>query len=1111
MIRENIWELLGIDKTKNQELIKEAYRKQLIHVNPEDNAQGFMKLRNAYEEALRLSSQPETDEMQISEKSDIDLWMEDVNSVYQDIHKRLNISLWEELFRSPVCTGLDTYLEARERLLSYLMNNYYLPERIWILFDHHFYFVRDKETLMETLPRDFIEYVISQIEKYSLINLDLFTINEESYVDDYIRSYYDIKRLIDEGNFDNLSEEFQKIDETGIYNPYIDAERIRYFVEIDNTEGIKNLINNLSPYLEDDYIAYYTAMAHWKIKRYDEAANIWGDLYKKIPTHYGAGMGLIEYSIYKGNYKEANELAIQLSRTYTQDERIYNLLTEANEHLIKEYEAACKEDSQNWEIKEELAWCYYQNSYFDECIQLLSRFPDELKKEAWFLKIQGYVYARKDNYKKSLEYGLKWLENLKESQESENYIRDFCRCNQLIGLSYINKMDYENATSYLKDAISLEENLGERLYSMERLSFGFLKSDKNEDCIDICDEILAQSENYYPAYLNRQEAYFNMKNGQGVIYDYYSAIDIYPDYIKPYLLAAKVFYFYGQYEDSIEVIERAKEANLVSNEMELYYGKNLRLSSQSKENTEIALEVFLNLYENMKAAQDENDELGEVLHEVARAYADLGQFKKGLKAIEDAIHLYPSNDDYYATKAYLHMDLKMYDEAIEIFQGLIDQYPENEYYHQSLAKCYENTDRREDTLEIYKKILDINPENIDVIKKIITIYENLAYKEQDIKYHKLAISYAERIFEIDPESHCVYIAHRYNLGYEFEKALEYCKKAAGYDPDNLWAYNQAGYILRIIGRYDEAILEYQKAIELMEPGQSLWPHKNLAKCYKSLSRYEDAMDCYQEILKYWPDDIDIHESVVDLLPYMGKADKTEKKYKEMVKKYNYSKEDSYHNIMMAHWFHGSTKLAIKYSMKLLALDKSSSGFENVGQLYFTIGKLKKAKYYIKQSMMRISSKESYEYLISCRYLAEIYFDLGKKKKAKKWASKGLSTIETVYGDMDTYSSYTPFATINNYQIGVFYMISGDLEKAESHFKIATESVLCHNCNSRKCFEGYYGLGRLYEEKKEYDRAEEYYKIAVEHSTNPLYKRHLQETIDKKNGKNTLFKKLFRKI
>lgn len=56
---EKFWQRLGCDPTTDKKLIKRAYAARLKIVRPEDDAQGFQELREAYEWALNSSDSPE--------------------------------------------------------------------------------------------------------------------------------------------------------------------------------------------------------------------------------------------------------------------------------------------------------------------------------------------------------------------------------------------------------------------------------------------------------------------------------------------------------------------------------------------------------------------------------------------------------------------------------------------------------------------------------------------------------------------------------------------------------------------------------------------------------------------------------------------------------------------------------------------------------------------------------------------------------------------------------------------------------------------------------------------------------------------------------------------
>ena len=119
--------------------------------------------------------------------------------------------------------------------------------------------------------------------------------------------------------------------------------------------------------------------------------------------------------------------------------------------------------------------------------------------------------------------------------------------------------EQEEAAAYVeraaKEADSQQERMGYRQY----LAHILCESKQYEQAVDVCDQILEEDENYYPAYLIRQEACYELRKGQQVVDDYHRAVGIFAGYYKPYLMAAQVFFYHNQFEDARGVIDRAKE------------------------------------------------------------------------------------------------------------------------------------------------------------------------------------------------------------------------------------------------------------------------------------------------------------------------------------------------------------------------------------------------------------------------------------------------------------------------------------------------------------------------------------------------------------------------
>ena len=65
MNREEAFRILGIEATKDERALKSAYREKLTVTNPEDDPEGFKRLRRAYEEACGYARETEDAEGEV--------------------------------------------------------------------------------------------------------------------------------------------------------------------------------------------------------------------------------------------------------------------------------------------------------------------------------------------------------------------------------------------------------------------------------------------------------------------------------------------------------------------------------------------------------------------------------------------------------------------------------------------------------------------------------------------------------------------------------------------------------------------------------------------------------------------------------------------------------------------------------------------------------------------------------------------------------------------------------------------------------------------------------------------------------------------------------------
>ena len=163
------WSILNIKETRDKENIRQAYRTKLAVTNPEDDPEGFMKLREALEEALRFAdsqdgSAADSDscDRQDTDDSPVGRWIGQADELYRCFSKRIDPNQWEQLLQDDFCQNLDTKLLARDALLEYLTEHFFVPQCIMQTLDRYFDFRQNMKELEELFPQEFLDLLLVQ-------------------------------------------------------------------------------------------------------------------------------------------------------------------------------------------------------------------------------------------------------------------------------------------------------------------------------------------------------------------------------------------------------------------------------------------------------------------------------------------------------------------------------------------------------------------------------------------------------------------------------------------------------------------------------------------------------------------------------------------------------------------------------------------------------------------------------------------------------------------------------------------------------------------------------------------------------------------------------------
>ena len=1175
-----IWKILGIEKTKDEEQIKEAYHNKLRLVNPEDDEEGFKELRRAYEEALDYANREETEEVDSEEesrntgkKTEVDLWLDRIDAVYLDVATRIDEKKWDALLNDPVCDDLDTELEAAEKLLVYFMSHTFMPQTIWQLVEKRFHYLDDFEQLKERFPENYLEYVKWQIENPGFIDYKLFDGKTNDHVDDFISKLYETKSASDDRDVKRVKQLLKELGRYELTHPFTQVEEARcLLIEQEDSENSSDQADDSGKadgsgkaddsekaegkdkkfakealsimeeldfeYSENMYVERIYAEALLANGEIDKARAVYDAFLEKDPQDYIGLLGQANCVFLAGDPEEAKEQIEDILEDRVQDAESLMLLDKVNEVLVKKYETML-ETELNRDICFKLGWCYYQQKKFEKGIALLDRL--ENGEDYDYVNLRCRLYLASDQYDKAYPLAKKWLELIEDTEDDGT--REMEKRKKRLSLALFSvgvclweigikteesegkQQQYEDAATYIQKALSKEDNTLVKLSYMEQLARFYLNIDECTKCIDICNEIIEQDRGFFPAYVHRQKAHYELKNAKEVIDDYFTCIELFPAYAPPYVLAAEVFFAFDQYDDVEHVIQAAKEAELHSDSLELYRIKCIHYKEFSKENVQKALKATKALREKIRGLSEgeetDIEDLADLEREYAVLYWDLDETEKALSIIENFLKKHIDNLIMLHLKADILLREDRYDEALEVCKTLVMREHSNLYTHLKFGNCYERMGDYTQAISRYTWILDKNPNFAPALRRLMYIYSFLSNREDNMEKCRLGVEYATRFIEAGGGAEgYVERGNLYIDLYELERAVEDCKKAIELDAEAYYAYNNLGCALLKLRRVDEAILPLEQAIA-MEPSRDHLPYLNLAECYILSKEYDKAIQAYKDALKIRPNVLRWKKKIAEIYIMKKEYNKAIRIYQEQItavgkdiKKSTFSfllpekdvdKVEQLHSLYCdladAYRQVGNTEKVEECYKKvqsgyggILHRGYCLSAMTEVAEYYRDSGQLEKAAKVIDKTLTDISDRQrgTYDYRSLLFTYTTVLFELRKRQKAEEYARLYLEYLFEGKGNEEKLLSDPRYRPMYLYDLAIAYICMGEVDKAEQYLQQIRDNKLCVSCETCDCFEYYFGMGLAAELKGKREEAIKLYKKAIEIKGDyPCAERHLR--------------------
>ena len=409
---------------------------------------------------------------------------------------------------------------------------------------------------------------------------------------------------------------------------------------------------------------------------------------------------------------------------------------------------------------------------------------------------------------------------------------------------------------------------------------------------------------------------------------------------------------------------------------------------------------------------------------------------------EDYARRAEESPDRFAYHMLLGHLLKHADRLVEAeaaYGRAVETSPEDHRAHQSLAHIFRRLDRREEAEQTYEIALGL-AEDDDDRRDILRALADLAFEARD---WERAGDYVERIIAEDPRDaytrmELADIFIRYE---RFEDALQQYEEVAdlaGRDTrQRAIAIKDAGDVLALMGRTEEALERYRQAGRLVDDGYWLsreleqrivavyrqddrldelvaeweddWSRPSvrqlnlLASLYDELGREDDAVEAYRRALSRDSRSIDTRMALIRVLERRGDMEEVLDQYESLVRA---DRSDASIRFRLVDVYRrlGDREAAVEV-LDDMADDFSSRGHVliDIAERYVRFGERDKALETYER-LVRVDSDEADNYIA----LGEFHFMEGRRSEAERtWRrildvvddeAEAHGTLARVYGD-----------------------------------------------------------------------------------------------------------------
>ena len=571
-----MFSILDIDPTKDENAIRDAYRKRLPFTNPEDDPTAFMQLRGAYERAL-VYAKTEDEEPKapaIYDDTPAGQWVHKADDIYRSFANRVNPECWEELFHDDYFQSLDGEQECIDRMLVFMTRHFYYPTAVWKVFDKYLGITANTAAIREKIPAPFVNMLVSKCRNGEQICFDYFKGPDNGEYDLFLSLLIQCEGSLYTGHPEEARRLMAELEERNVYHPAKKLVKANLLIHDGKVEEALDILKELKEnYPADRIYRGNYARQCWEHGRKEEAAALYEEILKDEPNHYQAHLSLACWYYDAGDFKQAKKHAEKVLKTGG-DDNFEELLHKINAALIPAY----KEDyekSGDTDAALDLGWCYLQDRRLMEGLRFVKSLEEKIpeKSRVVYHSLMAKLYYENVEYDACIEETKLWREELAkkihaDSDDAEEKREDEQRMRQTYLLTALaleakghnESRFYREALEEIEKYEGLYEKHDDLTYEKAEIYYSMGDYDRGLKTA----EYLVEERQFFLGLTVKLKCCMRMGDAAGVVSSSRPLWHFYPTYAKGYEEVARVFRDFKRKQELDEVLAQAEKNGVKS-------------------------------------------------------------------------------------------------------------------------------------------------------------------------------------------------------------------------------------------------------------------------------------------------------------------------------------------------------------------------------------------------------------------------------------------------------------------------------------------------------------------------------------------------------------------